>query len=105
MTSLARTDRFSRLTRSYATAAADTPTVRRGVDLNLPTVSGDMGGNRGIGSTDSGDGVVFQPRGLVLNYAIADRLDREGRAIPVRYLETDGLDGDYTVFLFVRRLP
>jgi hypothetical protein len=105
MSSLARTERTSRLARTFATAA-DGRAVRSGHDLLLPTVRGDMGGNRGIGSIDTGDGIVFQPRAMVLNYTLADQIVRAGGVVPVRYLEnTNGLGGDYTVFLFVERLP
>src|SRR5262245_30819690 len=68
------TERVSRLARSFATAGAGERAVRPGRDLDLPTVRGDMGGNRGIGSIDTGDGIVFQPRAMVLNFAIADQI-------------------------------
>jgi hypothetical protein len=105
MGNLARTDRVSRLARSYVTAGADTRAVLAGRNFDLPVVRGDMGGNRGIGSVDTGDGITFQPQALILNYAIADRLARAGAVIPVTYVESEGLDGAYTMFLFVERLP
>jgi hypothetical protein len=106
MGSLTRTDRVSRLARSYVTAAADARADRSGHDLDLPSVRGDMGGNRGIGAVDTGDGIVFQPRAVVLNFAIANRLADAGGEVRVWYFDEGGdLNGCYTVTLRVERLP
>jgi hypothetical protein len=88
------------------TAAADARADRSGHDLDLPSVWGDMGGNRGIGAVDTGDGIVFQPRAVVLNFAIANRLADAGEEVRVWYFDGGGdLNGCYTVTLRVERLP
>jgi hypothetical protein len=102
-------------------ALADRP-VRSGTALGFPLTSGDRGGNRPIGMIRDGDGTpVFTPKALVLDFASAERLadmrftfatrgaGETGRitlpagVVPVRYLDDEGLNGDYTIFVHIAR--
>jgi len=94
-----------------------------GRSLGFPTISGDMGGNRPIGMTRDGlDQLVFTPKALVLDYDTAEliagsrftmsvrgggpdsRITLPPGVVPVRYLDDEGLNGDYTLFVLVERV-
>lgn len=108
--SLPRTrERITERVARFETAAADTAPVHDGSALALPSVEGDMGGNRGIGIQELGDlGIFFRPKALVLNYAMADRIARTDfgngtGVVAMRYLDDDSFQGDYTLFIRVLR--
>jgi hypothetical protein len=92
--------------------------IKRGSEIGLPlNVSlghGPLGlgevGNRPIGMTQSGDRYVFDPQVLILTYDAADMISRtdygHGPGIfEMRFQDDRDLQGDYTLFLQVRRLP
>jgi hypothetical protein len=93
-----------------------------GRSLGFPTIMGDMGGNRPIGMTRDGlDQLVFTPKALVLDYDTAEmiagtrfmmsvrgageggRITLPQGVVPIRYLDDEGLNGDYTLFVFVEQ--
>jgi hypothetical protein len=91
--------------------------IKRGSEIGLPlNVSlghGPLGlgevGNRPIGMTRSGDRYVFDPQVLILTYDAADMISRtdfgHGPGIfEMRFQDDRDLQGDYTLFLQVRRL-
>jgi hypothetical protein len=74
-----------------------------------PGAEGDMGGNRPIGMSRSEDILHWTPQVLALNYATADQISRtefDGArgVVTIRYADEGDLDGDYTLYLQVRRV-
>lgn len=92
--------------------------IKRGSEIGLPlgvTLGhGPLGlgevGNRPIGMARSGDRYVFDPQVLILTYEAADLISRSdfghGPGIfEMRLKDDSDLQGDYTLFLQVKRLP
>ncbi|PYS51442.1 MAG: hypothetical protein DMF68_04415 [Acidobacteria bacterium] len=85
-----------------------------GLSLNVTLGHGPLGlgevGNRPIGMMKSGDRYVFDPQVLILTYEAADLISRtdfgHGPGIFEMHFKDDSdLQGDYTLFLQVQRLP
>lgn len=85
-----------------------------GLPLNVTLGHGPLGlgevGNRPVGMTRSGDRYVFDPQVLILTYDAADMISRTdfGHGLGIfemRFVDDPDLQGDYTLFLQVKRLP